>query len=253
MNREQLKKEWLLSEARQKDFKGWDFSSISKDYWQEPTSWDYVEIVKTYLGSDMSLLDMGTGGGELLMTFQHPVSKTYATEGWLTNFELLQNRLVTKGITVKFVEEDDILDFSDNSFDIVINCHESFLISEVKRVLKPGGIFVTEQVGDTNGINLASRLVPNYQKTDFMLHLSSVVKELRESQFEVLEQFEAYPIQKFFSMDALIYYARTISWEFPNFSVETHMDELMYLKEELTRNGYIYNQEHRFIVVTKNK
>lgn len=42
-------------------------------------------------------------------------------------------------------------------------------------------------------------------------------------------------------MDALIYYVRTISWEFPNFSVETHMDELMSLQEELLRTGYIYN------------
>ncbi|MGX7015147.1 class I SAM-dependent methyltransferase [Vagococcus silagei] len=252
MNKKQLKNEWLISEDRQKYFKGWDFSSISKDFWQESTDWDYFKIVNEYLQPNMSLLDMGTGGGELLMTFKHPPLKTSVTEGWVTNFELLQKRLTPKGIIVKFVQEDDFLDFPDNSFDIVLNSHESFLISEVKRVLKPKGIFITQQVGDMNGVNLASRLIPNYQKDDFTLHLSSVVRELRENQFDVFEQFEAYPIQKFFSMDALIYYVRTISWEFPNFSVETHMDELMSLQEELLRTGYIYNQEHRFMVVAKN-
>ena len=252
MNQEQLKKDWLISEDRQKSFAGWDFSSIAKDYWQEATTWDYSEIVKKNLQPQMSLLDMGTGGGELLMTFQHPAANTSVTEGWLTNFELLQQRLVPKGITVKFVQADDALDFPDNSFDIVLNSHESFAIPEVKRVLKPKGIFITQQVGDLNGVNLASRLIPNFQKIDFNLHLSSVVKDLRAHQFDVLEQFEEYPSQKFFSMDALIYYVRTIAWEFPNFSVETHMDELMSLHEELLRTGFIYNQEHRFMVVAQN-
>ena len=253
MNERHLKSEWLLIEDRQKSFKGWDFSNIARDYWQEATEWDYSLIVNSHLRADMLLLDMGTGGGELLMTFQHPASQTSVTEGWITNYELLQKRLVPKGITVKFVKEDDLLDFSDNSFDIILNSHASFLVPEVKRVLKPNGMFITQQVGDLNGVNLASRLIPNYQKTDFNLHLSTVVRELRENQFEIIEQFESYPVQKFFSMDALIYYVRTINWEFPNFSVETHMNELLSLNEELDRTGFVYNQEHRFMIVAKNK
>ena len=252
MNIEQLKKEWLMSQKRQEEFEGWDFSSIYKDFWQEELEWSYQEIVKNYLTKEMNLLDMGTGGGELLATFNHPCQLTSVTEGWLPNYQLLQKRLVPKGITVKFVEENDYLDFPDNSFDIVINSHESFDLKEVKRVLKPNGLFITQQVGDLNGVNLASRLIPGYQKTDFNLHLSSVVKELKNLDFDIIEEFEAYPPQKFLSMDALIYYVRTISWEFPNFEVETHLEELGYLYEELQRNGFIYNQEHRFLVVARN-
>lgn len=253
MKQEQLKQEWLKSQKRQEDFKGWNFNSIAADFWQEGLSWSYADLVKEYLNQEMNLLDMGTGGGELLLSFKHPYTKTSVTEGWLPNFELLQEKLVPQGVQVKFVEEDDILDYPDDTFDIVLNSHESFSIEEVKRVLKSGGLFISQQVGDNNGINLASRLIPNYRKTDFTLHLSSVVKELRESNFEVVKQFEEYPIQKFYSMDALIYYGRTISWEFPNFEVTTHMEELLALYEELQRAGFIYNQEHRFIFVAINK
>ena len=251
MTNEQLKKEWLKSQERQKSFEGWDFSSIYEDFWQEELSWSYEKIVNQYLTKDMFLLDMGTGGGELLESFQHPESLTSVTEGWETNYHLLLNKWSESEITIKFVKEDDQLDYLDNSFDIVLNSHESFDLNEVKRVLKPGGIFISQQVGDLNGVNLASRLIPNFSKKDFSLHLSSVKKELMLLGFEVLAEFEEYPAQKFFSMDALIYYVRTISWEFPDFEVNTHFDELLFLLEELKRQGFIYNQEHRFLFVAK--
>lgn len=79
MDKNKLKTEWLKSEQKQKDFIGWDFSYIEDRYWQENTSWDYTEIVKNYLKPSMTLLDMGTGGGELLATFQHPYDKTSVT------------------------------------------------------------------------------------------------------------------------------------------------------------------------------
>lgn len=239
---------WLKSEERQKAFEGWNFSSIQEDFWQEETSWDYIKIVKKHLKPNMCLLDMGTGGGELLTHFSHPFHQTSVTEGWDRNYQLLLATLGKKGVEVKFVKEDDRLDFLDNRFDIVLNCHESFSLDEVKRVLKPNGLFITQQVGDLNGINLASRLIPNFEKKDFNFHLSSVVRELKKRDFGILDQYESYPSQKFFSMEALIYYVRTIEWEFPGFSVLTHQKELLELEEELKRVGFIYNQEHRFLV-----
>ncbi|MFY8331291.1 class I SAM-dependent methyltransferase [Vagococcus carniphilus] len=253
MDQENRLTSWLESENRQKSFEGWDFSSIQENFWQEETSWDYTEIVRHYLKPDMRLLDMGTGGGELLTHFSHPFHQTSVTEGWEKNYQLLLTTLAKKGVEVKFVKEDDQLDFSDNQFDIVLNCHESFSLDEVKRVLKPGGLFITQQVGDLNGINLASRLIPNFEKKDFNLHLSSVVRELKKRDFDILDQYESYPSQKFFSMDALIYYVRTIEWEFPRFSVLTHQKELIELEEELKRVGFIYNQEHRFLVSCINQ
>ncbi|MGL4695993.1 class I SAM-dependent methyltransferase [Enterococcus larvae] len=251
MSEKKLKRMWLGSEERQKRFIGWDFSEIEAQYWQEKNSWDYSEIVHQYLKEDMELLDMGTGGGELLKTFNHPLHKTSVTEGWKKNHELLLRTLKPKGVNVQFVEESDELHFSDNSFDIILNSHESFSIPEVKRVLKPNGIFISQQVGDMNGLTLASRVVPHLKKDRFHWHLSCVVDDLSTASFEVLYQNECYPVQKFYDMDALIYYARTISWEFPDFSVENNFHELLHVNEGLTRNGYVYSQQHRFVFVAR--
>lgn len=154
---------------------------------------------------------------------------------------------------MQFVDENDLLSFPEDSFDLVINSHESFSVSEVKRVLKPNGLFISQQVGDFNGLNLASRLIPSAKKEHFSFHLSIVKGELESNQFQVLFCDEAYLNQQFFDMDSLIFYARTIEWEYPDFSVEKNFNELRMLHEELQRHGFIYNMQHRFVFVACNK
>lgn len=247
-----LKEAWGISEQQQKKFSGWDFSYLENKMESEPLNWSYSELVLSYLKPNMSLLDMGTGGGELLQTFAHPYHKTAVTEGYDKNYQLLLRTLKPLGIDIQFVEEDDYLNFPDNSFDIILNSHESFSISEVQRVLKPSGFFITQQVGDFNGVNLASRLIPNYKKETFDFHLSLVEKQLINNQFTLLFKNEQYLKQKFYDMDGLIYYVRTIPWEYTNFSVENNLEQLLGLYDELQRSGFIYNVQHRFVIVAQN-
>ncbi|HFC9359786.1 methyltransferase domain family protein [Enterococcus hirae] len=144
------------------------------------------------------------------------------------------------------------MDFPDDSFDLVINSHESFAVAEVKRVLKPDGLFISQQVGDFNGLNLASRLMPEVRKECFDFHLSLVKAELEQHHFDLLFCDEAYLNQQFFDMDSLIFYVRTIEWEYPGFTVEKNFKELLGLYEELKRHGTIYNLQHRFAFVARN-
>ncbi|EOS7736180.1 class I SAM-dependent methyltransferase [Enterococcus hirae] len=249
---DQLKKVWLKSEEQQKNFTGWDFSYLDGKWSCEEPPWDYRELVLNYLTPTMSLLDMGTGGGELLQTFNHPYEQTAVTEGYPPNYQLLLQTLDPQGVTVKFVGEEDVLDFPDDSFDLVINSHESFVVAEVKRVLKPDGLFISQQVGDFNGVNLASRLMPEVRKECFDFHLSLVKAELEQHHFDLLFCDEAYLNQQFFDMDSLIFYVRTIEWEYPGFTVEKNFKELLGLYEELKRHGTIYNLQHRFAFVARN-
>ena len=57
-------------------FEGWDFSHL-KGRWDSPEpTWNYKEIIKTHLRDSDTLLDMGTGGGEFLLTLGHPYDRT---------------------------------------------------------------------------------------------------------------------------------------------------------------------------------
>src|SRR5665648_384388 len=93
MEYKKLKEYWLSEEK--KSFQGWDFSYIEKRETHEPLPWDYDKFVRQYLNSNSILLDMGTGGGEYLLTLNHPYFKTFATEAYLPNFELCERTPVS--------------------------------------------------------------------------------------------------------------------------------------------------------------
>ena len=70
MNREELLAQWRQEEQR--GMSGWDFSHLQGRYTVEPLPWDYQERVRESLRPGVRLLDMGTGGGEILLSFRHP-------------------------------------------------------------------------------------------------------------------------------------------------------------------------------------
>ncbi len=141
---------------------------------------------------------MGTGGGEFLLSLNHPYEKTSVTEGWQPNIELLKRKLVPLGINLAPIADDDIIDYDDNSFDIILNKHESFNVNEVKRVLKPNGVFITQQVGGENGNCLSNMLIPDFQPKYRNLNLRNIQHELNDSGFEIVFADEYFPYQKFF-------------------------------------------------------
>lgn len=250
MNYIELKKCWLADE--EKSFQGWDFSYL-KDRWEdESLPWDYREILEEYIKPDMQLLDMGTGGGEFLLTLNHPYSKTAVTEAWEPNVKLCREKLQPLGICVKQVFEDDMLPFEDNTFDIVINRHESYRPEEVKRILKPDGIFITQQIGGKNNESLSKKLIPNFKSSFPNQNLEYAVNAFDEIGFDIIAKNTCFPYLRFFDVGAVVYFAKIIEWEFPNFKVEDAFDRLCDLQIELETNTYIESLEHRYMMVVKN-
>jgi SAM-dependent methyltransferase len=148
----------LVADAEAQQMSGWDWSFVEGRYIEAAPPWNYREHVRAYLLSTHSLLDMGTGGGELLASMAPLPNDTWATEGYPPNLPIARARLAPFGVTVVPMIEGDILPLPDASFDLVINRHESFDAREVHRVLRPGGTFITQQVGAQDLINLNETL-----------------------------------------------------------------------------------------------
>ena len=148
-------------EEQSAEMHGWDFSHIRGRVVEAPLPWDYKKKVLDFLKPQSVILDMGTGGGEFLLSLRHPFSQTSVTESWQPNFELCEKKLAPLGITVRKTEEDKPLPFADNSFDLVLNRHDFYDVNEVRRVLKPGGYFITQQVGGSNNLRLRALLGNN--------------------------------------------------------------------------------------------
>lgn len=246
----QLKEEWLQEEKA--NFRGWDFSHLDGRWSSEDLPWDYKSVVNRYRRPEQNLLDMGTGGGEFLLSLGHPYANTTVTESWKPNIRLCEKRLAPLGIRVCPVEDAGCLPFEDNSFDIVINRHASYGTGEVKRVLKPGGMFLTEQVGGENNRPLSQKLIENLQPQFAGFTLKTELERFEEKRFKIRYQGEAFPESRFYDIGAVVYYAKIIEWEFPGFSVERCYGRLCTLQKELEERGFIESREHRFIFAAQN-
>lgn len=250
MKLEKLKEIWQFEEEY--SFKGWDFSHINGRMKEESVPWDYKKIVQSYMDAEKVLLDMGTGGGEFLLSLNPTAGKTYATESYLPNIELCKTVLEPFGIELRPVDDDKNLPFEDNYFNIIINRHESFCLSEVRRILKPGGIFITQQVGEMNNRELSKFLLGAYpDSTDEDLNLNKVLLQAKDREMKILNQGEYFPKTYFYDIGALVFYAKIIEWEFPGFSVERCFDKLIELQSKLEKKGYIETLEHRYFLVAK--
>ncbi|CAM4374905.1 class I SAM-dependent methyltransferase [Paenibacillus tarimensis] len=246
----EYKKLWMIEEER--IFEGWNFSFFEGRVDEDPLHWDYRDIVKRSISSDKTILDMGTGGGEFLLSLHPPSGRTYATEAYRPNYELCKRRLPPHGIDVTFIVKDEELPYDSGCFDLVMNRHEAYSPKEVKRILKPGGMFITQQVGGRNNRELSAYLLGDEAaKVDDEWKLEGAIRQLAEAGFEILQQEEQFPVIRFRDVGALVYYAKIIEWEFPGFTVEKCFDRLTSLQERLERQGYVESMEHRFLIVAR--
>ena len=251
MNLEEKIKLW--EEEEKIAFKGWDFSHIKGKWESELLPWDYRKFIDKYLKKDDKILDMGTGGGEFILSLDHNNKLISVTEGYIPNFELCKERLSPLGINVEFVEENNILNFKDDSFDMVLNRHESFKLEEVSRVLKTGGYFITQQIGGENDVDISRRLIKDFVPSFSDNTLKNTISKLKENDFEIIYSEESFTPIKFFETSALVYFAKIIEWEFPNFTVEKSLNELIEIDKEIEKKGYFVGTEHRYIVVARKK
>ena len=246
-----LRKEW---EAEEKiaHVHGWDFSHIHGKYEEEnDLPWDYEKIVLNYLRPDMKLLDFDTGGGEFLLSLGHPNENTSATEGYPPNVALCRERLLPLGIDFRECADESDIPFEDSSFDLFLNRHGSFDPEECFRLLKPNGLFISEQVGSENDRDLVAMVLPELPKPFSDLNLRIQRKRFEEAGFEILAAEEAFRPILFYDIGAFVWFAHIIEWEFTGFSVETCFDRLLNLQERIDRDGKIEGTIHRYLIVAK--
>lgn len=252
MNRENLIDEWL-AEERAAHIHGWDFSRIDGKFDEErDLPWNYENLIKQHLSPDVKLLDIDTGGGEFLLSLNHPPYNLSATENYPPNIKLCENKLLPLGVDFRKANGFENLRFEDEKFHMVINRHGSFNEHEIWRVLKPQGIFITEQVGADNDRELVSLLLSPPPSPPFPnQRLNFIKNDFLQAGFKIIDAQEVFRPIKFWSVGALVWFARIIQWEFPGFSVEKCLDNLFNAQKLLEKNGVIEGKIHRILLIAQ--
>ena len=253
MNTNELIKRWKAEEEIA-HIHGWDFSHIEGRYMEEgDLSWDYREEILRYLKPEMRILDIDTGGGEFLLSLNHPYENTAATENYPPNVDLCCKTLLPLGVDFRAADGKAVLPFEDATFDMVINRHGDFNAEEIHRILKSGGLFITQQVGAENDRELVELLCGQTDLPFPDQYLRITEDRLSQTGFEVLDGRECFRPIRFYDVGALVWFARIIEWEFPGFAVETHMKNLLTAQKILDTRGSIDGSIHRFLLVARKK
>lgn len=251
MNRNELIEYWK-NEERVAHIHGWDFSHIEGRYTEgADMPWDYRGIILSHLKPEMKLLDIDTGGGEFLLSLGHPFENTAATEGFPPNVKLCEDTLLPLGIDFRPGDGKAHLPFEDGSFDMIINRHGDFNAGDIHRLLKPGGLFVTQQVGAENDRELV-RLLCGETTVPFPEQYLSITEEkFRLAGFDIIDGRECFPPIRFYDVGALVWFARIIEWEFPDFTVDAALDNLFNAQSILNEKGCIEGRTHRFLLAAR--
>jgi len=254
MIRENLYRHWL-EEEQIAHIRGWDFSHIEGKYAEEgDLPWDYRAIILQRLMPDDRLLDIDTGGGEFLLGLGHPHHLLAATENFPPNVQLCKETLLPLGVDFRQADGSGTLPWPDASFDIVINRHGDFNPAEIHRVLKPGGVFITQQVGAENDRALVEMLLPDPPPLPFPEQYLSVIREkFTQAGFTIPEAQETFRPIRFHDVGALVWFTRIIEWEFPGFTVEKCRERLFALQDIIDQGKAIEGMTHRFMLVAEKE
>ena len=229
----------LLEDAEVTDFQGWDFTRLGARLVSEPPPWAFEEIVADRAARATTMLDMGTGGGEWLSSLPVRPPVTVATESWPPNVGVAAANLHALGVPV--VQDEGATDnvrqgredprgrlaFTAEAFNLVTNRHESFVASEVSRILRPEGIFVTQQThsGSQQFHELLGVQPPQVEE----LEIDLALEQLSAAGLIVDEADEGYAATIFADIGALAWYLRSVPWAVPGFSISAYRNALIRL------------------------
>ncbi len=228
----------LVRDALAVPFRGWDFTVLGDRIVLEPPPWRFEEMVDDAAARASSMLDMGTGGGEWL-SGRRRAARTVATEGWPPNVPVAAARLAPLGVAVVHDEGavDNVdqetgpargrLPFRRGAFDLVVNRHEAFAAGEVRRVLSPGGTFLTQQ--GSPGARPFHELIGLAPPPDRDVHLDLACAQLARAGFDVQDSAAGTATTVFADVGALAWYLANVPWAVPDFSPDRHRDALVAL------------------------
>ncbi|MBA2467891.1 MAG: class I SAM-dependent methyltransferase [Chloroflexia bacterium] len=151
--REYTEKELQVIADEVGERQGWDFSRMSTE--REPVPWDYIDVVSRFLRPTDMVLDVGTGGGERLLSLADRYRRAVGVD---PDPEMLRVARGNAGrhSNVRFLlaPAERLEPLDDGAFDVVLTRHAPAFVPELDRVTKAGGLFICQGVGSRNMANV---------------------------------------------------------------------------------------------------
>ncbi|MGC5014396.1 class I SAM-dependent methyltransferase [Streptosporangium sp. DT93] len=240
----------LVAEAEAAPVEGWDFSWLRGRAEEQRPSWGYQRLMGERLGRVTAALDIQTGGGEVLAGVGRLPPVMAATESWAPNLARATRLLHPLGALVVADADEPPLPFADEAFDLVTSRHPvTVWWEEIARVLRPGGTYLSQQVGHASVAELAAYFLgPPAPRELRHRHPDDARLAAEAAGLSVVDlRFESLPMA-FLDVGAVIYFLRKVIWIVPGFTVDRHRDRLRELHDRIRDEGPFTARATRFLI-----
>lgn len=230
---------------------GWDFSNLQ--ILSEGVKWNFnEEIMKRVKPSDL-LLDIGTGGGENILSIAPSLFFIVGIDKSIGMMEAAHSNLKQSGVlNVRFfLMSSEELQFPAGFFDLVTCRHAPFSSAEVTRVTKQGGYFITQQVGEADKLNVKKAFNRGALNEEDGVLKERYLRELKEAGFVKVQSFE-YDATDYFQRPEDLIFLLKHTPTIPNFGQEKKDFEILddFIENNRTEKGIRTNSK-RFLIVAK--
>ena len=232
---------------------GWDFSKIIRRMKVVGKKWSFLEIIKKYISKETILLDIGTGGGEKLLQIAKFVKRAYGidnTRGMIATAKKNLTKSKISNIEFKLADAKK-LPFPNEYFDVVISRHAPFYAKEVYRVLKPNGLFITQQVGEKDAENI-KRIFgrgQSFGKKSGTL-MNKYIQELKNSGFKILRK-DTYNATVYYANMADLIFILKNTPTIPDFNIKKDQKFLEEIEQKYKTKDGIKTNSFRFLIICK--
>ncbi|MER7760437.1 methyltransferase domain-containing protein [Streptomyces sp. NPDC097619] len=240
----------LVAEADAVSVEGWDFSWLDGRATEQRPSWGYQKLLGERLARTDSVLDLETGGGEVLAGAGPMPPVAAATESWPPNAAEAMRLLHPLGAVVVACPAEPPLPFADGSFSLVSSRHPvTVWWEEIARVLRPGGTYFSQQVGPSSVFELVEYFLgPQPEEVRRARDPEDTAAAARAAGLEVTDLRVERLRTEFRDVGAVIYFLRKVIWMVPGFTVGQYRDRLRSLHERIGREGPFVAHTARFLI-----
>jgi SAM-dependent methyltransferase len=233
----------LLDEAAAVPLDGWDFSWFDGRATEERPSWGYASLVADRLSGAETALDVQTGGGEVfawsIAHAKRPPHLAVAVEQWQPEVAARKLDHVVSGAG---------LPFRDAAFDLVVSRHPVATDwSGTARILRPGGRFLSQQIGDGTNRELSEAMLGPLPPPDRQ-HPEQITAAAEAAGFEVLAVRGERLRVEFFDIAAVAHFLRKVIWTVPDFTIEKYRPQLRAVHDEIIASGRFVSHSARVLI-----
>lgn len=231
---------------------GWNFARVRARY--DPVPWNFVDVVRQYLKPLARVLDIGTGGGEIFFSLAPYFGEGIGIDqnpAMIDAAKRNQAALALDNISL-LVMDGIALGFDAGEFDVVLLRHLRVYVSEIARVLRKRGYFITHMVGQRSSLNILDAFgwTPSSFGPDWWQTVAELADEFLLHGCRIVAQAEYDVPYWFCDLESFMFWLMSVPWP-EKIDLEKHWQNINRVLETSQTERGIETNEHRGLLIVQ--